>query len=174
MEWRPKISGSDTRGPVDGVREIAPSAALVDVFVFAVFMHTIALSTHMRAFMLASLVVPVMLAAQAAETRSVRDGVYSASQANRGEKIYRARCQQCHQIEQFVGPVFMKSWHGTTADALYDAIRTTMPTDNPGGLKPQEYADLVAYLFKMNRLPSGESELKATKAALKQVRIEQP
>ena len=123
---------------------------------------------------LASLAVPAVLAAQSTEMRSVRQGVYSAAQAKRGEKVYEARCLRCHQPEQFVGPVFMQSWKGQTADALYDAIRNTMPTDNPAGLKPQEYADLLAYLFKVNRLPSGGSELKATKAALRQVRIELP
>lgn len=121
---------------------------------------------------LAALVVfPALLAAQSAE-RSTRAGVYSQAQAKRGERIYAARCLACHQTEQFAVPTFMQSWKGQTAEALYDSIRRTMPTDNPAGLKPQEYADIVAYLFKMNRLPSGETELKATKADLQLVRIE--
>ena len=61
-----------------------------------------------------------------------------------------------------------------TADALYENLRTTMPKDNPGVLKPQEYADVIAYLFKINQLPPGDAELKGTKAALKQVTIEAP
>lgn len=114
----------------------------------------------------------ILLSQEVGGPRSVRAGVYSPAQAQRGEKIYAARCGNCHQIGQFVGSVFLQSWAGQTADALYDNIRSTMPTDNPGGLKAQEYADVLAYIFKMNRLPAGATELKGTKSALRQVRIE--
>lgn len=104
--------------------------------------------------------------------KSSRDGVYSSAQGERGEKIYKARCGACHMSDQFSGFVFMQSWSGQTADALYENLRTTMPKDNPGVLKPQEYADVIAYLFRINRLPAGDGELKGTRPALKQVLIE--
>jgi mono/diheme cytochrome c family protein len=107
-------------------------------------------------------------------SKSSRDGVYSSAQADRGEKIYKARCGACHMSDQFSGFVFIQSWSGQTADALYENLRTTMPKDNPGVLKPQEYADVIAYLFKINRLPAGDADLKGTKAALKQVIIDAP
>jgi mono/diheme cytochrome c family protein len=108
------------------------------------------------------------------ESRSARDGVYSAAQAARGEKTYKAKCGNCHMADQFSGFVFMQSWSGQSAYALYEQLRTTMPQDNPGSLKPQEYADLIAYIFKINRLPTGDTELKGTKPALSQVIIEEP
>jgi S-disulfanyl-L-cysteine oxidoreductase SoxD len=43
---------------------------------------------------------------------------------------------------------------------LFDVISNTMPEDNPGGLKPQEYADVVAYLLSVNRFAAGSNELK--------------
>ncbi|HXH06625.1 MAG TPA: cytochrome c [Vicinamibacterales bacterium] len=106
--------------------------------------------------------------------RSTRDGVYTLAQAERGEKLYAARCAACHQTAQLSGPVFMRTWNGQSADALFDLIRTTMPQENPGSLKPQQYADLLAYIFRMNGLPPGEEELKGASRALRQVIIEAP
>jgi S-disulfanyl-L-cysteine oxidoreductase SoxD len=111
----------------------------------------------------------VALTAGAPASRSTRDGVYSAAQADRGEKTYKAKCGTCHS-----GYVFMQSWTGQTVFALYTNLRTTMPKDNPGSLKPQEYADVIAYLLKINRLPSGDTDLKGAKPAMEDVVIEGP
>jgi mono/diheme cytochrome c family protein len=104
--------------------------------------------------------------------RSTRLGAYTASQAVRGEQVYEARCGLCHQPQQYVGDAFMKGWAGQTADTLFDLLRTTMPKDNPGSLKPQEYADVMAYIFRLNGLPPGDLEMKGTARALKAVVIE--
>lgn len=105
---------------------------------------------------------------------SVRAGVYSEAQAARGEKIYAQRCGACHQPAQFTAPTFLQSWQGRTADALFDQIRTTMPQENPGGMKRQEYVDVLAFLFRENGLPAGERELEPTDEALTRVLIEPP
>ena len=76
--------------------------------------------------------------------------------------------------DQFSGFTFMQSWSGQTVDALYDQLRKTMPKDNPGGLKPQEYADIIAFLFRINRLPAGDADLKGARPVLKEVVIEAP
>ena len=46
-----------------------------------------------------------------------------------------------------------------------------MPADAPESLKPQEYADLVAYLFSVNKFPAGETELPTNQEALEKIRI---
>jgi mono/diheme cytochrome c family protein len=119
-------------------------------------------------------VAAVALTTGAPASRSTRDGVYSAAQADRGEKTYKAKCGTCHMPEQYSGYVFMQSWTGQTIFALYTNLRTTMPKDNPGSLKPQEYADVIAYLLKINRLPSGDADLKGAKPAMEDVVIEGP
>lgn len=106
--------------------------------------------------------------------RSVRQGVFTAAQADRGRRVFEDRCIACHQPDQYAGEGFMRSWTGQTADSLFDLLRTTMPQDNPGSLKPQAYADLLAYIFRLNGLPAGDTELKAVSAALRQVVIEGP
>jgi hypothetical protein len=47
-----------------------------------------------------------------------------------------------------------------------------MPQDNPGSLKRKEYMDVVAYLFRMNGLPAGDSEMDVS--SVKRIRIEGP
>jgi mono/diheme cytochrome c family protein len=116
----------------------------------------------------------VALTAETPASRSTRDGVYSVAQAERGEKTYKAKCGTCHMPDQYSGYVFMQSWTGQTIFALYTNLRTTMPKDNPGSMKPQEYADVIAYLLKINRLPSGDADLKGAKPAMQDVVIEAP
>ena len=47
-----------------------------------------------------------------------------------------------------------------------------MPQDSPGGLTPQQYADVLAYIFELNELPAGQEELSANKEVLRGILIE--
>jgi hypothetical protein len=50
-------------------------------------------------------------------------------------------------------------------------MSTTMPEDNPGSLKPQQYADVVAYFLKLNGYPAGKTELTGPEA-LKTIKLD--
>lgn len=106
--------------------------------------------------------------------KSVRDKVYSAAQAKRGERLYGRSCSHCHQPRAFVGPAYMDSWTDQTAGDLFELIRNTMPEDNPGSLRRREYAAILAYLFSLNAMPAGDSELKNDPQSLQRIRIEGP
>jgi mono/diheme cytochrome c family protein len=106
--------------------------------------------------------------------RSAREGVYTKAQATRGERVFAANCAVCHQPEQFVGPAFMRGWEGQPLFALFDTIRETMPQDNPGSLRREEYADILAYLLQLNGMRDGQDELPSTDELLKQVILEGP
>ena len=97
---------------------------------------------------------------------------YTPEQAARGEKVYRARCTRCHAPTAYTGEEFTRVWETRTAFELFDLLSTTMPDDEPGDLKPEEYVDVVAYIFKLNGLPPGKQPLPTDPEALKQVRIE--
>ena len=101
-------------------------------------------------------------------------GVYTEEQADRGRKAYDSQCARCHETARFTGEAFIEAWQGQPAYALFDSIRTTMPEDNPNSLRPQQYADIVAYLLKLTGFPAGSDELPATSAALKAVRLDPP
>jgi S-disulfanyl-L-cysteine oxidoreductase SoxD len=100
-------------------------------------------------------------------------GVYTEAQAGRGQKAFASQCARCHEPTRFTDG-FMEAWTGETALALFDTIRTTMPEDNPKSLRPQQYADVLAYILSLNRYPAGTAELAATAAALKIIRIDAP
>ncbi len=103
---------------------------------------------------------------------SVRDGIFTTAQAERGAKVFEEVCMRCHQPEQFTGPGFIDAWSGQTVDVLFEVIRTTMPEDNPSSLKKREYAAVLAFLFSINGIPAGETDLPSLTRKLKQIRIE--
>jgi mono/diheme cytochrome c family protein len=124
----------------------------------------------------AAIVLAIIFAAAARdqdEPRSIRAGAFTQAQAERGQKAFQSQCARCHEPDRFTG-AFLEPWVGETALALYTVVRTTMPEDNPNSLRPQLVADVLAYLFSLNRYPAGDVELPATESGLKAVRIEAP
>ena len=86
-------------------------------------------------------------------TRSVWDGVYTEEQAERGRKIFRTHCADCHETGEF------KMGYRTVNDIF--SSRESMPEVSPGSVNAEEYVDLIAYILSANGMPSGEEELKA-------------
>jgi quinoprotein glucose dehydrogenase len=114
-----------------------------------------------------------------AEGKTVWDAVYSAEQSQRGEEIAKSTCSVCHGDglagsdlgPALMGTDFVAAWSGRSLGELYEKIHTTMPADAPGTLKPQQSADLVAHILKLNDFPAGTTELASEMAALNQIRI---
>jgi len=116
----------------------------------------------------------------AAASRSVWDGVFTREQANRGQKAYREECLKCHGENlmggeagpALAGNEFMENWNGKTVGSLFETIRKTMPSDDPGNLSIRQYADLVAYVLSENKFPAGQKEIDREVAPLNEIRIE--
>jgi len=116
----------------------------------------------------------------AAESRSIWDGVYSKAQLARGQKVYREECLRCHSENllggedspQLVGDEFLEKWYGKTVGDLFERTRKTMPTDGPGNLSRQAYADVTAYLLSANKFPTGQKDLETDLVKLREIRIE--
>ena len=107
------------------------------------------------------------LAQPTADSRTVRDGVYSPDQAQRGRQQYAAVCAGCHKQDLSGDGVtpgladegFFEHWDKETVEDLFKRIKTTMPADRPASLADADYLDVVAFLLKENGFPSGPSEL---------------
>lgn len=99
-------------------------------------------------------------------------GVYTRAQALRGQDVYAGNCRSCHTPESHTGALFVARWQGKALLELYAYIRDQMPRNDPGTLTPEEYADVTAYLLRMNRMPPGAVELSADTLALKAIRID--
>ena len=132
-------------------------------------------------FWLAAFGSPLRAATRAAalQDRSTLDSVYSDDQSRRGESVSDGKCSVCHGEKLagtdlapgLQGDSFLSTWGGRTAGDLFEKINSTMPADTPGSLNPQQTSDIVAYIFKLNKFPSGASELAKEEAALKAIKI---
>ena len=102
---------------------------------------------------------------------SVLDGVFTESQASRGEATFRRVCSACHDTNEFSGGRFRLTWVGQSAADLFDTIATLMPEGDPGSLTPAQYAGVVAYLLQLNGYPAGEAALPTSLSALQGLEI---
>ena len=107
-------------------------------------------------------------------TRSTRSGVYTSAQAERGADVYAGFCRSCHSAATHTGAVFASWWKGRTMADLYGYVAEQMPKNDPGGLVAQQYADVVAYLLRMNAIPAGRTELPPDRNPLATIRIDVP
>jgi mono/diheme cytochrome c family protein len=113
-----------------------------------------------------------VIAAQS--TKSVKAGVYTAAQADRGVTLFRSKCASCHAPNRFTDDLFYTSFAGKPLWEMFDVISDSMPEDDPGSLKKEEYADVIAYLLKLNNFPAGETDLPIDKEALSLIMMEKP
>jgi mono/diheme cytochrome c family protein len=103
---------------------------------------------------------------------SLRDGAFTSQQAERGERTFKGTCASCHTVSEHTGPNFSSKWDGSTVADVFELISTTMPDGNPGGMKAEEYADIIAFFLKETGYPQGTQELPPDVAALKKLRLE--
>jgi mono/diheme cytochrome c family protein len=107
-----------------------------------------------------------------APARTTNSGVYTAEQAERGKKVFEAKCTACHDTARFTGEMFIDPWAGKPLKDVWDIASGTMPEDNPGSLPQQEYADILAYFLHLNTFATGDAELKPDPAVMAGILIE--
>jgi mono/diheme cytochrome c family protein len=115
-------------------------------------------------------------------TRTVWDGVYSEAQSKRGQALYNERCASCHSdslgggesATALVGGSFEAGWNGLSVGDLFERTRISMPQDKPGSLTRQQVADVLAYIFDVNKFPKGEKELDKSLPVLKSIKLVMP
>jgi len=132
-------------------------------------------------FILGSALVAVGYTSLSAQLpASVLGGVYTDAQAKRGEKVYADNCVTCHGPKlqgtdtagpTLSGPDFVSGWKDMTVAALLAKISSDMPSNAPGTLKPEEYADVLSFVLSTNKYPAGKSELPTDPSALKAVKM---
>ena len=70
--------------------------------------------------------------------KTTNSGVYTAAQAERGKKVFEAKCTACHDTARFTGEMFIDPWAGKPLKDVWDIASGTMPEDNPGSLPQQD------------------------------------
>jgi mono/diheme cytochrome c family protein len=123
----------------------------------------------------------VALATAAALAQSsVKDGVYTTTQADAGAALYETRCFSCHgALDAFLPEVaallgdhtFRQRWEGRPLAELFELVQVEMPQDAPGSLSLDETAQLVAFILQGNKLPAGDAPLATDPAALSEIML---
>lgn len=105
----------------------------------------------------------------AAQPAPIAGAQYTAQQASRGGPLYAEHCAQCHGANLegtdfapgLQAPELFARWKHRTVAELLTVIQTTMPLTSPGGLSPQQNADVLAYMLQRAKVPAGTAELAA-------------
>jgi cytochrome c len=109
---------------------------------------------------------------------SVKDGVYTAAQANRGEKVFKQSCASCHALEakgkvsgdapgpDLAGEFFLTREAGNSVWTITKVIKDTMPNDFSMEMTEPIALDVTAYILKVNKFPDGKAELTADTAKI--------
>ncbi|TGN94731.1 c-type cytochrome [Burkholderia sp. USMB20] len=97
---------------------------------------------------------------------------FDAVQVAHGKEIYGNACAKCHGADlegntapALSGPSFAPLSHShLTIGGVFGYMATNMPADQPGKLKDEDYADLMAFLLASNGYVAGKSKLTADTA----------
>jgi len=128
---------------------------------------------------IASLLLVQALILVSAQGKTTLDGVYTAAQSARGQKIYADSCASCHgddlsgggQAPALAGKEFNGDWVDLSMNDLFDRTRLSMPADKPGSLTPAQTVDVIAFLLKKGNFPPGAADLPSDAAALKAIKF---
>lgn len=101
------------------------------------------------------------------QSKTVWDGIYTATQAERGEVLYQEWCASCHSPDLsggdlapgLAGGEFVWNWSGLTVGQLFERLRISMPQENPSAVTRKQKADILAFMLRANDFPVGEQEL---------------
>lgn len=119
----------------------------------------------------------IIQSAVAQSATTTMSGVYTEAQAARGQAQFATNCAPCHgstaqgngEAPALTGADFTADWIGLTMGDLFDRIRTTMPQDAPGKLSRDTYADITAFILKINGYPAGQKDLDKRSEYLKAI-----
>jgi quinoprotein glucose dehydrogenase len=113
--------------------------------------------------------------------RSVKDGVYTAEQAKRGESLYGDACAACHDPKLIggIGPAlagkdFISAWKDKTVGDVFTKIKIEMPLTAPGTLSADQTADVVSFILSANQFPAGATALPTDPAPLNDIHLAEP
>ena len=102
---------------------------------------------------------PVPQPASRADEPNTMDGVYTVAQAERGRQVFNRICAECHLTADWTQQAFLDRWEELSVFRLWYWIYERMPHGNPGSLSREQVTDALTYIFQLNGLPPGGTEL---------------
>jgi cytochrome c5 len=135
---------------------------------------------HIVVLCVTSIALVAHIGAQQPDAQSmstVWDGVYTASQVDRGKAAYARHCSRCHGDDPansrnpLSGDRFAEHWESRTLADLFYRIRDTMPPGEASTVGAADKLDALAYLLQRNGFPEGRAELPSDGDALATIQI---
>lgn len=92
---------------------------------------------------------------------------FDRTQVAHGKTLYAGACAKCHganlqgvNAPALRGPAFAPAANAhLTIGGIFGYMATNMPADRPGKLKPEDYADIMAFLLSSNGYGAGKAKL---------------
>ena len=121
-----------------------------------------------------------VVASQEPASRSVWQGVYTKTQAERGRASYFAACASCHGTQlqgdtdapDLAGNALLRRWTDRSVGTLFTITESQMPVGRPRSLGAASYADVIAHILAANGFPDGQQELPANGSVLDKIMID--
>lgn len=85
-------------------------------------------------------------------------------QVERGRNVFIIECGGCHGFD-----LVQVLAEAENADVVFSYISSTMPWENPGDLRPQQYADIIAFFLNDLGLAVGDTELPPDREIMAQI-----
>ena len=110
------------------------------------------------------------------QEQTVKAGIYSKEQAERGKAVYDKICVACHTFKpsekskdnpDLGGDAFLNKWDQKTVHELATVIYTTMPNDGSAVITEEQTADVIAFILQQNNFPAGSAAFKWDASARK-------
>ena len=111
----------------------------------------------------------VVVSASAIAETTLKDGVYTQAQADKGKTSYEANCKSCHAPEFYREQ--LRNWNQVPLIEFYDLVSATMPGDRPGALELQDYTDAMAHIFSLLGYPAGDKVLNQDDGSMEKILI---
>ena len=105
-------------------------------------------------------VLAAVLGPDRAGEPSTLDGIYTDAQAERGRGVFLDVCAECHSTSDWTEDGFLERWNGESVWRFWHYIYEQMPNGEPPyTLERQEVTDAVAFILRLNGVPTGPAEL---------------
>jgi hypothetical protein len=83
-------------------------------------------------------------------------------------------CKECHANNVYNGQPLRDRWAGRTLGELFGYLRRDMPKSNPGALTAEEYTAVIAYLLRLNQMPTGSKVLPTDSSTMASIKFVSP
>lgn len=122
--------------------------------------------------MLAASAALLAVSCASAQPATIKDGAFTAEQAETGKELYERRCGACHNAD-FYRTTFSNR-NNQALQVLFEEILVTMPADNPGSLMDSEYEAILAHILSLVGYPAGDQELNYASGTMGDILIVPP